>query len=381
MPGLRRRKDMGGKYEVSYIDVDGRRFRIDTGTRDKKIAEVWLNKAEELLSLAKLGVIERVGKLTREVVAGQVTPGETKRLRLDEFEQEYLERGRQDLGMAAGTLNLNHCAFTSFSNIVGNLYIDALTQEDVRHWKRKLIKQGRAKNTISIYQRALKTAFNRAVKWKMITENPFADVEIPSTKNEERPRKSMDIDEVRTLLQFINERMFGFYVRFVLYTGCRRNEILFLKREDLDLEQHILYAHIPKTHRRLALPINKALMRVINKMIETEELPESGYIFRSQSNRRGKDKSDVPWNPSSVTFRFKNYIRLAGLPDHYSLHSCRHTYATYLRSKGIPQDVIQRLLGHTSTRTTNIYDHSDALFFRQYADEVDFEEEPSASES
>ena len=381
MASIRRRKDMGGKYELAYIDVDGRRYRINTETRDKKIAEVWLKKVEDLISLAKVGVIEKVGRLTREVVAGQTTPGETTRLRLDAFEQEYLERGRQDLGMAEGTLKLNHCAFDSFQGMVGNVYIDTLTAEDVRRWKRGLTKQNRSKNTISIYQRALKTAFKRAVRWKLLSENPFADVEIPSTKGDQKVRKSMDFEEVRTLLHVINDPMFKRFVEFLLYTGCRRNEILYLKREDLDLEQRILYAQIPKTHRRLALPINKALARVINEMIEDGELPESGYVFRSQSNRRGEKRGDVPWHPSSVTSRFKDYVRLAGLPDHHSVHSCRHTYATHLRSKGIPQDVIQRLLGHTSTRTTNIYDHSDALFFREFADKIDFNEELPESES
>jgi integrase len=67
-------------------------------------------------------------------------------------------------------------------------------------------------------------------------------------------------------------------------------------------------------------------------------------------------------------------LQIAGLPDEYSLHSLRHTYATHLREKGVPRDIIQSLLGHSSPDTTTIYDHSDALYFRQFADMVDFEE-------
>jgi len=80
----------------------------------------------------------------------------------------------------------------------------------------------------------------------------------------------------------------------------------------------------------------------------------------------------VPWHYDAVTHKFKKYIKAAGLPEYYTLHSSRHAYVMLLRSKGIPQDVIQRLLGHASTATTDIYDHSDALFFRQFADMVDF---------
>ncbi len=374
MPSIRLRADMGGKYELDYYDVDGRRYRIDTGTRDSKIAKLWLKKAEELLSLATLGVIPKVGRLTREVVAGSVVSHEQKRLHLADFAKEYLERCKDDLELAEGTLLLNRYAFDSFRKVVGNPFIDKLTEEDVRRWKKALLEAQKSRTSISMYQRVLKTAFNRAVKWKRVPTNPFAEVELPTNRGAKKQKKNMDLAEVRTLLNVICDLKFKRYVQFILYTACRRAEILYLRREDVDLEQRILYVKVPKTHRCLALPINKALMKIIQEMQQNGELPESGYLFSSESNRRGQDKN-VPWHPSSVTSRFKEYVRLAGLSDHYSLHSCRHTYVTYLRSKGIPRDVIQRLLGHTSTCTTDIYDHSDALFFRQFADMVDYEED------
>ena len=176
------------------------------------------------------------------------------------------------------------------------------------------------------------------------------------------------------LLSIINDQKFRNYVQFILYTACRRNEILYLKREDMDLEQKILTVRIPKTHRTLELPINKALMKIIEEMVANGELPESGYLFTSESNRAGKEKTS-PWHPSSVTHRFKDYLRLAGLSEDYSLHSCRHTFVTFLRGKGIPMDVIQPLLGHTSPATTHIYDSSAALHFRNFIDLVDYNED------
>lgn len=371
MPALRKRPDRGNTLELDYTDVDGHRYRIDTGVRDPKIARIWLQKAEELLSLARLGVIKKVGRLTREVVTGQAAPGAQERLRLDEVEKRYLERGEHDLELAEGTLELIKNAFAAFRQAVGNSYLDALTDEDVRRWKREMANLGRAKTTTAIYQRALKTAFTRAVKWKWAEENPFAEVEIPSARKGEKPAKSMTIEEVQRLLSVIDDRRFRYYVQMLLYSACRRNEILYLKREDIDLEQQILTVHVAKTHRTLQLPINKALLKVIEEMQETGSLPESGYLFTSASNR--KSKAAEPWNPSSATHWFKQYLRLAGLPEHYSLHSTRHTFVTHLRSKGIPQDVIQRLCGHTSPATTDIYDSSSALFFRKFADLVDYE--------
>lgn len=379
MASIRQRADMRGKYELAYIDLDGHRYRVDTGTRDEKIAELWLGKAEELLSLARLGVIEKVGRLTREVVAGRAAPAKSERLRLDDYEKKYLERGEHDLELVENTLKGIQCAFASFRGVVGNACLEALTDEDVRRWKRTLAERKYSKTTIAIYQRALKTAFTRAVKWKLAAANPFADVEMPSSKGEQKPRKSMSFEEVHLLLSLITDRMFKRYVQFALYTACRRNEVLYLRSEDLDIGERTLTVRSSKTHRQLVLPINRALMRVIEEMQANNELPESGHLFRSNSIRHPHSQGQ-PWHPSSVTHLFKDYLRLAGLPEHYSLHSCRHTYVTYLRSKGIPQDVIQRLVGHSSLQTTAVYDHSDALFFRQFADLVDYEEEPPPAE-
>lgn len=380
MASIRRRKDLGNKFELTYNDVDGRRHRINTNTTDSKIATIWKKKAEELVSLAKLGVIEKVGRLTRGVVSGKEAPEAKKRLRLDEFEQVYLDRGKHDLELADRTLTLHTQSTASFREVVGNPFIDSITPDDVRKFKRNMDKKGRAKTTCAIYHRTLKAAFSRALKWKMITTNPFAEVEIAGRKSDLVPKKSMTIEDVQKLLAQIKEPLFKSYVNFVLYTGARRGEILYLKRDDLDLERRIIYINAQKTNRRLALPINNALLRVIQQMQKNKELPKSGYLF-PRNHTNGKNEEQQPWHLHTPTHRFKKYIRMAKLDDDYSLHSCRHTYATYLESKGVPREITMQLLGHSSTKTTSSYVHTSALFFREQANLIDFEPDADPKDS
>ena len=214
----------------------------------------------------------------------------------------------------------------------------------------------------------------------MTDSNPFEMVEIPSVKTKGRKEKNMEYDEVQRLLKAIDgegEVRFSQFVRFLLYSAARRNEILYLKAEDLSLEALCMVVNAQKTNKELALPINKALKRVIDGM----DLPESGYIFTSRSSMWKKEASLPPWNEDWVTHRFKWYIRKLGLPEEYSLHSLRHTYATHLRKQGVPLDIVQKLLGHASSRTTSEnYDHSAALHFRAQADLVDFEPNEEADD-
>jgi len=129
-----------------------------------------------------------------------------------------------------------------------------------------------------------------------------------------------------------------------------------------------------KRGRRLDIPISKALKRTIDERLEVQK---EGFVFAKKNQRpdaRVKNP-DEPWPPTHVSHQFKFYASKAGLPKQYRLHSLRHTYATHLRSKAIPLDIVQKLLGHTSPLVTSqSYDHSVALHFRDQADLVDFEE-------
>lgn len=359
MAKLRRRSDREGRYELDYVDINGTRYRINTGTADVKIARLWLAKVEELLSLARIGQIPHVGRLTLADIQGKRRPP-AERMRLATFATLYADRCRHDLELAASTIDLNTDALNSFIGVIGDRRLSEITSDEVRQWKRGLARAGKAKATVSIYQRALHAAFNRAVKWHYVDENPFAEIELPKS---DKPRKAMTAEEVRRLLSAIKEDWFKTYIQFLLYTGCRRNEILFLKTEDIDTKRWVVAVVADKTGKRLDLPINRALQKVIDGM----GLPKSGYVFPSQKIH------GVPWYPDTVTHLFKRSLRRAGLPNAYSLHSLRHTYATFLREQGVPRDIVQKLLGHASPGTTDLYDHSEALYFRQWADLVDYE--------
>ena len=224
---------------------------------------------------------------------------------------------------------------------------------------------------MSMYHRALRAAYNRALKWEWIEKNPFLKVEVAKTTAGSTTR-NMSFGEVQKLLNAIDEdgdAEFGNLIRFLLYTGCRRNEIRCLRFEDVDRENWTLKIYAQKTGKDMVLPINKALKRVIEGMDWGE-----GYIFKSRSGGHRAKFKEQPWSESWVTHRFKSYIRECGLAEEYRLHSLRHTYSSFLIEQGIPIDIVSKLLGHSSVRVTaDNYDHSLALHFRSQADLVDFE--------
>jgi integrase len=350
-----------------------KRYRIDTGTKDKKLAELWLKKVEELIFQVRMGLIDKIGPINPDLIAGKKKVKEA--VKIKDFKLTHEDRCRHDLQLSDGTVEIYNYSFDSFIRFIGNLSMNELNDDLVRKWKRAMIKEGKSATTLSMYHRQLRAAFQRAVKWKFIDSNPFDAVEVSKGRQIVPGEKDMSIDEVRKLLATIDEsgdERFGLYVRIVLYTGCRRNEILFLHWEDIDLVNRALKIKAEKTSKILLLPINKALYRIFEEI----EIQNEGFVFQTKSNSRGAKNKSKPWHEDWATFRFKQFIEKAGLPDRYSLHSLRHTYATHLRQKEVPIDIVQKLLGHSSPRTTSDnYDHSVALHFRAQADLIDFEGE------
>ena len=334
-----------------------------------------MNKCDELLALVKMGVIEKIGEIDADVVAGRPKRKGNTSITLTEFREKYEDRCRHDLELSTSSISLNNLAINSFTRVIGNKLVGEITDDDVVAWKRRLIADGLSKTTLGIYHRQLRAAINRAIKWNLAEKNPFTVIEIAREQRENRPTKDMSLEEVQRLLKTIEttgDVQFSNYIRFLLYSGCRRTEILYLKYEDIDLENRAMKIYAQKTRRSMVIPINKALYKVIQGM----ELKESGYVFQSQSNSRGAKNKQQSWHKDYVTRKFKDFVHAASLPPQHSLHSLRHTYITFLRSQGIPLENIQRLVGHASPLTTaKNYDHSVALHFRQQADLVDFEVE------
>jgi site-specific recombinase XerD len=64
-----------------------------------------------------------------------------------------------------------------------------------------------------------------------------------------------------------------------------------------------------------------------------------------------------PLKPGTVSAKFKRYVRAACLNDKLHFHSLRHSFATALVASGVSLFAVQKLLGHTTSKTTEIYSH------------------------
>ena len=130
-------------------------------------------------------------------------------------------------------------------------------------------------------------------------------------------------------------------------SSCRRNEALDLAWGDVDLKKGQLYLGQPKskTKVRRRFPVRAKLHRLL-----TEVAQEGGEEDRVFYRFEGKG--------SQISNRFKSLRnRIDELPSFLSPHALRHTFASHLLMQGVSLQVVAELMGHTLTKTTELYGH------------------------
>lgn len=144
-------------------------------------------------------------------------------------------------------------------------------------------------------------------------------------------------------------------VDIALFTGLRVSEIASLKMEDLSLKTKdpFLIVRNGKRGKKRDVYLSNRLTRQLKKYIDykkktlNESIDDEAYLFPG----RNGEKTSV----FTLMMSFKRAIREAGLPEHYSIHSARHTYATYLLHNTQDLRYVQKQLGHSNINTTALY--------------------------
>ena len=226
----------------------------------------------------------------------------------------------------------------NFYDFIGDKYLSEIKLIDGENYRINLLKDIN-KTSTNIKIRAVKAAFEKAVKWEMILQNPFKSIKQLKIQESNIP-KYLTKEEVKMLLEDINNKDFNNLVRFYLYTGCRRNEALRLKWGDVDLKRKRIIFRVTKGSKSRTVPINQNLLAMLKR-----------------KSRENKEDLLFNYRPDYVTHKLKKHLRKIGVNSRISVHSLRHTFASHLVMSGIDLYTVQKLLGHSDISVTSIYSH------------------------
>jgi site-specific recombinase XerD len=135
----------------------------------------------------------------------------------------------------------------------------------------------------------------------------------------------------------------------LLSTGCRINEFLHIKVQDLDFDNGLI--HIPaentKTKRARSVRVRKDLLQQLKQYLLHNNI-KNGFVFRNPHTlapltaRRIRDILDFYTKDLNLTFK-------------PSPHTFRHSHCVYALSEGVPINALQKQVGHLSLEVTQIY--------------------------
>ena len=173
-----------------------------------------------------------------------------------------------------------------------------------------------------------------------------------------RPRRSralplvLSLAEVRALIDAPANAKHRALLAVAYSAGLRVSEAVALRWSDLDRQRTMIFIRQAKGQKdRYSLLSRLAIDYLDAYASQSKQRPSSaGWIFPGQDPGRHL-------SARSAEKIFENAARIAGIRKKVSFHSLRHAFATHLLESGVDIRYIQKLLGHRSTRTTQIYTH------------------------
>jgi len=257
---------------------------------------------------------------------------------------------------------------------IGKIKLKKLTSRDLQKLYKNLMEHGRvnqrsghgnpglSSTTVRSVHLMLHSAFERAVKERLIPRNPTDDCIAPKVQKVEM--KTLRPEHLKSYLDATDARgvLPMFYLELV--SGLRKGELVALLWDDLDLRDKTVsvskqYIKNPSGTLTLSRPKTETSVRKVSipqdavdlLVQEHEKHPDSPYMFPSPV-------TGEMYYPDSVVKLHEKILKDAGL-EHIRFHDLRHTFATLALQNGVDIKTVSSMLGHYDAGfTLRTYTHA-----------------------
>jgi len=171
--------------------------------------------------------------------------------------------------------------------------------------------------------------------------------------NIQRPKKSQSLPNVlseQEVLRLINSPK-NIKHKAILYTiysaGLRISEVINLRIEDIRSDEKMIFVKCSKGKKDRFTLLSVNLLVMLRRYFAKER--PSYWLFEGVEGGR--------YSTSSIQKIFRKAVKDARINPWATPHTLRHSFATHLLQEGVNLRYLQTLLGHNSTKTTEIYTH------------------------
>ena len=314
---LKRKK--GEAYQLDYADpTTGKRYR-KTIYCDHKTAVAICKETEARLARKQFGIEYK----------------NNKHYTWSEISKKFIIHSSKT--KSDKTTKRESIVLKIFSKFIGNPDIYDITTSTIEEYMHHRMKTGHiSPATVSIELRILKTLFNKAIKWELISVNPVLGIILP--RQEPVRVRYLLLEEVKRFLAAITDQRIHRLALLYLNTGARRSELLppQFSWGNVNFDKRMLYLS-GKGNRKRYIPMNETVYTILKSIKE-----EGNEVL-------------CDLKPNTVTHKFHDSYKIAGI-EKATLHSLRKTFGSLLIQNGKADlYTVSKLLGHASIRTTEKY--------------------------
>lgn len=323
-----RRKD-SPYWWIKYTDASGKTAYESTGTTDRKEAEALEAKRRlDVHNQRKWGI----------------QPEHT----FDELMVRYITATRDEMRSPERVAY----AVRKLQGIFGGKTMERLRRSDVSTYIEARKKEGVGPATINRELDVLSAAINYARKrWDWEMNNPCSGMSLREPEGRLRWISRAEADAlVREAEKDAKSLHLADFIRLALNTGCRKNELLKLSWDRVDLHENRLFLEPEhtKSGRRRVVPLNEEARKAMlgRARFRAEFCPGSPWVFSHKDGQR------VQYMQNG----FHGACKRAGI-ENFRVHDLRHTCASWMVQQGVPLMEVRDVLGHSSIEMTERYAH------------------------
>ncbi|QNE45862.1 site-specific integrase [Glaciihabitans sp. INWT7] len=256
--------------------------------------------------------------------------------------------------------------------LLGRNKLRSLRPDHVRKLHGEVLELSSSPSTVQLAHAVLRSMLSEAMREQYVDRN-VALLTRP-TRIEKVDVVPWSAEEATTFLDSVDGHPFAGLFTLALALGMRRGELLGLRWQDVDLDEHKL--HVRQTVQRLGrgegLVMGPPKTARSRRSIPLPQLCVDALIARHRVQdedrriiREGWTELDLVFTttigtviePSNLRRSFNRAIELAGLRQ-IRFHDLRHTCASLLLAQGVPMRVVMEILGHsTMSITSDLYTH------------------------
>ena len=242
---------------------------------------------------------------------------------------------------ASNTVKTYVSCFEAFINFYGDKNVQDLNENDVRLYLQELIRDHRSNSYINQSINAIKFYY------EVVLEMPNRFYAIERPRAEEKLPQVLAKEEVLSIINSTNNIKHKCIVSLLYSAGLRRSEVLKLKPDDIDSKRMVIKIRSGKGNRDRYTILSEKL--IVELRDYYKEWRPKTLLFEGPGCK--------PYSAESIGCIVKEAARKAKIRKKVTPHMLRHSFATHLLESGTDLRYIQVLLGHKSTKTTEIYTH------------------------